>query len=1119
MLDTPYDDNNGVSESSGYQLRKPNRPEKIDRLRQALTELRAKREHFSLEAYGEMVRVLLEALRRARTLPVVPMPIADEMRLVTVMFVDVVNSTMMSQELDTGDWKNIISEAHRRVAERIIQLDGQIGQYLGDGVLAFFGAQRSRGDDALRAVTGAVDVLAAVNAYGNEVFLEHGVEFAVRIGISTGRVVVGFIGGGEKQEFLAMGPATNLASRLQSEARPGEIVIDDTTYSRVRHHYDTVSYEVRHLKGIERTVRYYVIAGRAQPAGRSLTMTSLNGIPIPFANRRSEMKLIDQALEATVMMHKFHAITVVGDIGIGKSRLLQEVVQMPRSLPLVTLVTGASSERQGNAGTLLREMLITACNITDDLTANEAYQRVLHYIQANWSDPEAENTARSIAQLGGFQPANYAPVGTPATANNRLTFEPVARWIRALAQSSGLLLVVDNLQWADPASIRMLEYLATELSHLPILLLAAARPTFLSHYPLYMRRAESHEVIPLFPLQAEDATQIIQGILAPIGRVPDTLAVVVQERAEGNPLFLLELLGMLFDQEVIYRTQERWRFNIVKYDSVVTSLPDGLIEVLQARLDDLSPEARQIIQVAAVAGLRFWAKMVVDISGYPGEEALNMLVARGMIVRHETSLFEDDEEYVFQYALYRETAYELLARQRREQVHQQIATWLVTRIHNKPELYPILTDHFQESAQYEAAMYTCFEAMEDRIIRQMLPEALTLNDRGLSLAAHITRDVALPVVIQFWTMRGKIMNLLRRYDEASAASQSALRLVQELPPTHKTMQVAAWRTLAQSYTNLGRYQDAFQALIQAHEVVPENYDLEQGEILQGFGFLSLYSGRLEESQAYFHRALAVWRKAGLPYNSTFTGLGYVALESGDIATALSYFEQVHAYNQANNQTTYTPGDLRNIGLVYMTLLQYERALYYFEEAQRLHNQNRTEDMLLMAYRGECLIHMGQPQIGVSLLSEAMQVGDRLVYHQWLLHLATIRGWLAAGDAVHGREQAFTFTEHIKERNLLLYGRGLMALAQAGHALHDARVIDTLQEALQFEALHGGRDLWVGHETLASACADASAQQTARQQAAQLLKQLGKTLYTNPQLQQEFYAHPRVAGLLKSLEGE
>ncbi len=1090
------------------------RPEHIERLRQALTELRAQREVFSLSAYGEMVRALLEALRRAQTMPAVPLPpTTDEMRLVTVVFVDVVNSTLMSQELDTGDWKNIINAAHSRVAALIAQREGIIGQYLGDGLLAFFGAQRSRGDDALRAVACSLEIVTAVNAYANEVFLEHGVEFAVRIAISTGRVVVGLIGGAEKQELLALGPATNLAARLQSEARPGQIVIDETTYSRVRHHYNTVSYEVRHLKGIERSVRYYVVAGRYQPAGRTLTMTVLNGIPIPFANRHVEMSQIDEMLDAALARHEFHIITVVGDIGIGKSRLLQEALQRPRTQPLITLVMTASSEHQGTAGTLLREMLLTACNITDDLTSDEAYQRVLNYIQANWDDPEAETTACAIAQLGGFQPAPYA--AGPSAA--RLTFEPVARWLRALTQRSGLLLVVDNLQWADTASIQMLEYLTAELSHLPILLLAAARPIFLMHYPLYMRRAEAHTIIPVYPLNAEDATHIIDGILAPIGRVPETLSVVMQERAEGNPLFLLELLGMLFDQAVIYHKDNQWRFNIVKYDSVVTSLPDGLVEVLQARLDDLTPESRQMIQVAAVVGQRFWAGLIAEVSGFAAEDALNMLIARGMIVRHDISLFDDDEEYVFQHTLYRETAYELISRQRREQIHQQIAAWLVTRIHNKPELYPLLADHFEASGQFEAALYTCFEAMEDRMIRQMLPEALSLNDRGLALARNISRDVALPIVIQFWTMRGKIMNLLGRYDEVSAASQSALMLVKELPVSSKSMPVAAWRTLAQSYINLGRYNDAFQALIQAHEVLPEGYGLEQGEILQGFGFLSLYSGRLEESQAYFHRALAVWRKAGLPYNTTFTGLGYVALESGDLATALSYFEQVAHYNREHKQTPYTPADIRNIGLVYLTLLQHELALELFNEAQALHDENRSEDMLLVAYRGLCFIHLGQPQLGLSLVTEAMQAGDRLIYHHWLLQLTALRGLLATGDVVRGREQAFIFVEQIKERNPILYARGLLVLAQAGLALGEIGAVDTLRDALQHEESHGGRDLWLGYETLMSASTEPVARDDAHKHAAQLVQQIGKTLYTHEALQRGFLQHPRITALISAVQ--
>lgn len=1078
-------------------------------MRRALAEMRRQREHFTQDSYSEMVRVMLDALRRARTLPAAP-PANDEMRLVTMMFVDVVNSTRISGQMDAGDWKNLINEAHRRVAVLIGEAEGQIGQYLGDGVLAFFGAQRSRGDDALRAVTCAVEIMAAINSYANDVFLEHGVEFAVRVGISTGRVLVGMIGSDEKQELLALGLATNLAARLQNEARPGHIVIDETTYSRVRNHYATYAHDPALLRGFEQPVRYYTVIGRHHPAALELTTTLLNGLPIPFVNRDAELAMIDAALETTLMRHRFQAMTLVGDLGIGKSRLLQEVLRTRRALPIMTLVMAARSEKQAAAGGLLRELLIAVANITDDLSPAAAYERVVETIQGSWNDAEAEPLARAIAQLGGFQPSQYTALASSA----RPTFEPMARWLRRLAENGGLLLVVDNLQWADPLSLQMLDYLAAALSHAPVLLLAAARPPFLTQAPLYLRRVEAHQVLPVGPLPEEDMAQIVQSLVAQVERVPETLSPLMQQRAGGNPLFLLELLGTLFDQGVIFNRDDRWRFNIVKYHSVVMALPDGLVGVMQSRLDDLSPEARYVIQVASVVGVRFWASVVLEVSGAAHEGALAVLVARGLIAAHETSLFENDAEYSFQHTLYRETAYELIPRQRRAQIHQQIANWLTARIASKPELYPTLADHFEASDNYEAALFTCLEAMQDRLKRHLVSEALTLNDRGLALARNITREVALPVVVQFWTARGQIMTALRRYDEASAASQSALMLLKELPTTtHQALHMAAWQGLAQAYTNLGRYNEAFQALIQAHEVRPYEFGLEQGQILQAFGTLSLYTGRLEESQAYLHRALDVWRKAGLPYNLTYRALGQVALESGDIATALSYFEQGHEYDLTHHHPLHLPTNLRNLGVVSMTLMQYEQALALFDEAQSLLTASQGDAVLLTAYRGLCLMHLGEVQAGFALVSDAMQTGERFMYHQWQLHLAAIHGLLLLGDAVRGREQALTFVEQVKDRNPLLYGRGLFALGRASQALGEAGALDILHEALDYEQMHGGRELWLIYEALADAHSDPDAQQYAREQAAQLVQQIGKTLYQHPDLQAAFLSHSRIASLV------
>lgn len=177
---------------------------KSQEIRQALAEVWQQRQHFSQETLGQITLALLDRLRRSQTRnqPVDNTPTMDEIRLVTVMFVDVKDSTILAQELES-DWKSVLAEAHRRISEVVSYWEGEVGQYLGDGVLCFFGAQRSRGDDALRCASAALAIHSAIDSYANDVFLTYGRDFAIRIGISTGRMVVGMVGGASKQELLA----------------------------------------------------------------------------------------------------------------------------------------------------------------------------------------------------------------------------------------------------------------------------------------------------------------------------------------------------------------------------------------------------------------------------------------------------------------------------------------------------------------------------------------------------------------------------------------------------------------------------------------------------------------------------------------------------------------------------------------------------------------------------------------------------------------------------------------------------------------------------------------------------------------------------------------------------
>jgi class 3 adenylate cyclase/tetratricopeptide (TPR) repeat protein len=1095
------------------------KPAQIERIKQALQELRQNRGVFSTQAYGQIVMLLLNELRRANTLPPTPAATSDEVRLVTVIFIDVVGSTEMAETLDTSDWKLVIGEWHARIASLVTQWDGQIGQYLGDGLLCFFGAQRSRGDDALRAVSCALAAQTALNLYANEIQLRHNIEFSARIGLSTGRVVVGLIGSATRQELLALGPATNLAARLQSLAEPGGIVIDAATFSRIRNHFVTEQQEPVALKGFERPVKYYTVLRRSTHSTREFTSVSLSGLVMQFAGRDAEWQQIQTILDATLMQRRFSALTIVGDTGIGKSRLLQAVVERSHDMPFTALIMVSQYEQRNLPYYLLRDMLMNACELADDTPIDVARQQVTAYVTSVWDDPQAETVAAVMGYLAGFGNEEHPQVqqikrGGQERARNVLTM--VADWFKAVAESSGLLLIVDNLQWADTASVRLLEFLAHELHSTATAMIAAARPIYRSEHPLYMRGISQHTMMQLEPLSAQATATMIDSVLSQVERVPDTLKQLIIDRAEGNPLFVQEFLGMLFDNGVFYQHNTgKWRFNIIQFDTATASLPNGLIGVLQARLDDLSPEARQIIQIAAVIGQMFWSSAVAELTEINPHPVLETLVLRGMIVKQEDSVFENETQYMFRHTLYRDVAYEIIPRGRRETFHRDIARWFITRVSDKPEFYSTLAEQFEAGGQHDTALFTYLEAVQNRLNRALLTDALMLIDKGLALARNVPREVALPVVSQLWTVRGQALNALGRYEEASAASQSALMLYEEIPDnTLSHMRILAARMLAMAYTSLGRYDEAYQALTEAHEMLKPDDSLSEAAILRAFGGLCLYRGRLDESRVYLERALKHTENAGAEHiNPSLTLLGMTVHDAGDMATALSHFERTLDNNYARNFRHYQAQDLRNIGLTYLTLMCYDRALATFDEAAAIQQMIGIEDNLLQAYRGLCYMLLGQRDEGFALLADAARRGDRDMYHARLLQLTYLRGLALIEDMVSCREQALSFVQQVRNRSPLLQARGLLWLGIAGHALGDPAASAVLQDALRQEKIHGGRDVWLCYEALARATDDDDKRRDYYAQAAETLRNIGKSLEKHPDLQYAFLKNDFVQGVI------
>ncbi|MDQ7036666.1 MAG: hypothetical protein Q9P01_18090, partial [Anaerolineae bacterium] len=267
-------------------------------------------------------------------------------------------------------------------------------------------------------------------------------------------------------------------------------------------------------------------------------------------------------------------------------------------------------------------------------------------------------------------------------------------------------------------------------------------------------------------------------------------------------------------------------------------------------------EARLIAQIAAVAGYTFWSGAVARIADNPKTQMyINTLVLRGIIVERPFSEFDDQLEYSFRHTLYRDVAYEMLPHRQQEAYHAVMANWLLERIAGKDQFYPILAQQFLSGNQPGAALYTYLEAVNAQIETDHLTEAVSLIDKSLGIANKVPREEALPVVSKLWALRGQVLIDLGRYDEASAASQSALMLLKEVPDKQLVeTRINAERSLGLSYLSQGRYNDAYDALTRAHNMLPTKASSQISGVLRSFGVLLFYQGRLDDSQAYQKRA-------------------------------------------------------------------------------------------------------------------------------------------------------------------------------------------------------------------------------------------------------------------------
>jgi class 3 adenylate cyclase len=605
-------------------------------------------------------------------------PRREERRIVSVVFVDLVGFTSRSEQLDPEDVRAILTPYHGTVRDELESFGGVVEKFVGDAVMAVFGAPTSHGDDPERAVRAALadrDAVAALNAEQPEL------ELRIRGAVNTGEAVVTLSARPALGEAMVAGDVVNTASRLQGSAPVGEIIVGEETYRATR---SAIEYEA---------VEPVVAKGKSAPieAWRAVAPTTAGGerdlSSTPFVGRDREVGLLDATWERVELERRPHLITMLGPPGVGKSRLTAEFTERIAARGGRVVRGRCLPYRERSAYGAFAMQIKELAGIFDSDDVEVATGKLRALVERLVGKEEAEAVAGHIAILLGLE--------TKATAPDRDSlFQSVRIFIEAGARDEATAFVFEDIHWADQALLDLIELLAARLHDLPVLLLTLARPELLDTRPGWGGGLLAYNALPLEPLGGSDAAALALHLLG-----ADTKAAQVAEAAEGNPLFIEQLAAVLSERGT----------------SATETLPTTIRGLVSARLDALPAEEREVILDASICGRIFWLGALVRIARDPDglRNALAALERRDLLRRDNVSRIEGDEQWSFKHVLIRDVAYDLQPRARRRDGHRQVAEFIEASTPEVGEAGAALARHWRGAGELERAVKHFVAAAEE----------------------------------------------------------------------------------------------------------------------------------------------------------------------------------------------------------------------------------------------------------------------------------------------------------------------------------------------------------------------------------------------------------------------
>ncbi|HVF45685.1 MAG TPA: tetratricopeptide repeat protein, partial [Pyrinomonadaceae bacterium] len=729
---------------------------------------------------------------------------------------------------------------------------GSVDKHVGDTLVALWGSRASREDDPERAVRAALALRQAVAGFAAERLPDSfdadsnsvstpdaqgsgeaqstsasAATPLVRAGVSTGRALLGEVGA--TGELTVTGDAVRTASRLQQAAPPGSVLLSHDTYRHVRgvfsvHPPERLETGVRGAEALQ----FYRVK-RAKPRAFRVNTRGVEGVETRMVGRKAELRSLTDTVESVFEDGELQAVTLVGDAGLGKSRLLYELANWVELLPDTWYVFNgrATESTQGLPYSLVRDVFAFRFEIQDSdspQTAREKLERGLLSMCAGVPEAEMRMRAHFLGQLIGFDYSaspHLSGIRDDARQIRDRAFHYAAQFFADVSRELPAVMYLDDVHWADDGSLDFIDYLTRNCADSPLMILCLARPSLLERRPSWGEGRERHTRLSLQPLSKKESRQLVEEILKRARVLPPNLREMVVGSAEGNPFYVEELIKVLIDQRVIVTGAEEWSVDASRLGEV--KVPPTLTGVLEARLDKLTPQEKAVLQRASVIGRIFWGGAVEllgagaatsdrratvseaasgpSAAGAGVAEVLESLRRKELIYRREASAFAGAREYIFKHALLRDVVYESVLKRDRRAYHRRAAEWLARRSGGRVGEYAgLIAEHYDRAQSAEDAAEWYGRAGRQARETHAPESAIGFYRKALAFISVVERGegadaLALQALrMEWYEGLGEVLRVQARYGEAVEAYEAMRAAAEAL--NVPAVQARAWNEIA-----------------------------------------------------------------------------------------------------------------------------------------------------------------------------------------------------------------------------------------------------------------------------------------------------------------------------------